>query len=459
MNRRIARLAASAAVASRRHARGRLHRGRGDAVRRRLLRRVPGPVGRRPRPEQRRRDRRPRRPAHGDQRDGHCRPPGRARPTSRRRPRRSVRSSASPRSTPPRSPARCGCRRRRSRSAASPPSPVLEPVDALSVDGYSVGGMSVQRVSGDGDKYYMWYAGVPENEFAQRIYLATSTDGTTWTKEPAPVLDLGAAGSFDSRQLTKPSVIYDAANTAAPVPHVVRGRGRDRAAASATRPPSTAAPGRSVGEVPRRPASPAWPTATGSCSRASSSTTACTSCGTRPTTPTTGAWPTRPRPTASTWKRGGVVFDVGGRQLQPGRVRAGRRAHGERLPHALHRQQDRRRRRHPEQAHQRRQQRRPHLERRATSPSTPPAATTASTATTSRSRRSSATRPTPRIRTRCGTSATIPTPTATTTTASASPTRRTPDSLSQWDKVPGPPATRTTNRSSPSGRRARRSTP
>ena len=52
---------------------------------------------------------------------------------------------------------------------------MLEPVDALSVDGFSVGGMSVQRISGDGDKYYMWYAGVPENEFAQRIYLATST--------------------------------------------------------------------------------------------------------------------------------------------------------------------------------------------------------------------------------------------------------------------------------------------
>ena len=130
------------------------------------------------------------------------------------------------------------------------------------MDGFSVGGMSVQRISGDGDKYYMWYAGVPEDEFAQRIYLATSTDGTTWTKEPAPVLDLGAAGAFDSRQLTKPSVIYDPANTAAPFrmwyaaedeterrrrlrdlpgrPHLDQGRARSC-----------------------RRASPAWPTATG----------------------------------------------------------------------------------------------------------------------------------------------------------------------------------------------------
>lgn len=91
--------------------------------------------------------------------------------------------------------------------------PVLEPVEALSVDGYSVGGMSVQRV---GDAYYMWYAGVPEDEFAQRIYLATSSDGIAWTKEPDPVLDLGAPGEFDSRQLTKPSVVYDPANAAAP---------------------------------------------------------------------------------------------------------------------------------------------------------------------------------------------------------------------------------------------------
>jgi len=92
--------------------------------------------------------------------------------------------------------------------------PVLGPVaPALSVDGYSVGGMSVQRV---GATYYMWYAGVPENEYSLRIYLATSSDGITWTKQPDPVLELGAPGAFDSRQLTKPSVVYDPANVSAP---------------------------------------------------------------------------------------------------------------------------------------------------------------------------------------------------------------------------------------------------
>ncbi len=88
-----------------------------------------------------------------------------------------------------------------------------------------------------------------------------------------------------------------------------RPRTRPRAA-SATRPPWTAAPGPRSARCCRR-ASPAWPTATGSCSPACSSTTASTSCGTPPTTPTTAASPTRPPRTVSSGQRGGVVFDVG----------------------------------------------------------------------------------------------------------------------------------------------------
>ena len=94
--------------------------------------------------------------------------------------------------------------------------PVLSAVAALSPDGYGVGGMCVQRVDAGDGVYYMWYTGVPENEFAQKIYLARSNDGVSWTKEPDPVLSLGATGSFDSRQLGKPSVIYDPTNLAAP---------------------------------------------------------------------------------------------------------------------------------------------------------------------------------------------------------------------------------------------------
>jgi hypothetical protein len=39
-----------------------------------------------------------------------------------------------------------------------------------------------------------------------RIGLATSTDGLAWTKRPNPVLDIGAAGSFDADQVAEPRV-------------------------------------------------------------------------------------------------------------------------------------------------------------------------------------------------------------------------------------------------------------
>jgi len=91
--------------------------------------------------------------------------------------------------------------------------PVLTPPAALSVDGYGVGGMCVVRTD---TEYVMWYTGVPENGFVKTISRATSPDGATWTKDATPVLSLGDAGAFDSRQLGKPWVIYDPANTAAP---------------------------------------------------------------------------------------------------------------------------------------------------------------------------------------------------------------------------------------------------
>lgn len=103
------------------------------------------------------------------------------------------------------------------------PGPVLLPADAVSVDGYGVAGMCVRRVDGPLGRYYMWYTGVPENEHTARIYLATSDNGTAWTRRPqfdpddpareVPLLDVGAPGAFDSRQLGKPTVVYDAAAT------------------------------------------------------------------------------------------------------------------------------------------------------------------------------------------------------------------------------------------------------
>jgi predicted GH43/DUF377 family glycosyl hydrolase len=41
----------------------------------------------------------------------------------------------------------------------------------------------------------------------RRIGTATSTDGTSWTKAPDPILDLGASGAFDDNQVAEPRVV------------------------------------------------------------------------------------------------------------------------------------------------------------------------------------------------------------------------------------------------------------
>ncbi|HEY6000353.1 MAG TPA: hypothetical protein VI078_13775 [bacterium] len=98
------------------------------------------------------------------------------------------------------------------------PDAVLLPAEAISVDGYGVAGMCVRRIDGPLGTYYMWYTGIPENEHTARLYLATSPDGQTWTRQnfdpivptlQLPVLDVGVPGAFDSRQLGKPSVVYN----------------------------------------------------------------------------------------------------------------------------------------------------------------------------------------------------------------------------------------------------------
>ena len=237
--------------------------------------------------------------------------------------------------------------------------PVLSPAAPLSTDGFSVGGMCVQRVEGI---YYMWYTGVPENEYAQRIYLATSTDCLTWTKEPTPVLGLGEAGAFDSRQLGKPSVIYDPANTEAPFRMWYAGEGDEGGSIGY----ATSLDGRvwvKTGEVfapgkigtadSYRVTHPCvlldngvyfmWYTADDSNNKRVAYATS-----------TDGL----------AWQRGGVVFNVAGGNLRHRRLRPGRGpcgpGHAEherrRLPHGLHGEQDRLRRRYPGQAHERHQQ-------------------------------------------------------------------------------------------------------
>ncbi len=57
--------------------------------------------------------------------------------------------------------------------------------------------------------YEMWYAGLgPDDRF--RIGYATSPDGIGWTKPfTSPVMEGGSAGSFDSKGVRSPSVLFD----------------------------------------------------------------------------------------------------------------------------------------------------------------------------------------------------------------------------------------------------------
>jgi hypothetical protein len=86
-------------------------------------------------------------------------------------------------------------------------------------DAYEVHGPSVLKLASN--DYRMWYSGVSPDGYVQRIFEATSTNGTTWNRVQGPltggsVVDVGPSGSFDSHGLVRPSVVYDASSTAAP---------------------------------------------------------------------------------------------------------------------------------------------------------------------------------------------------------------------------------------------------
>ena len=100
-------------------------------------------------------------------------------------------------------------------------SPVLGPNPSLELDNDSVDDPAVVKV---GAQYFMFYAGYAEDGGPSRIFRATSSNGTTWTKydsgdagtAPDPVLDgLNTAGTFDNRGVYGPEVVYDSAAPAA----------------------------------------------------------------------------------------------------------------------------------------------------------------------------------------------------------------------------------------------------
>jgi len=64
----------------------------------------------------------------------------------------------------------------------------------------------------DDTKYHMWYSGCDTLSVGVKIGHATSTDGLTWTKDPAnPVLVSLVTGSWDYPRVELPSVLFDGA--------------------------------------------------------------------------------------------------------------------------------------------------------------------------------------------------------------------------------------------------------
>lgn len=66
-------------------------------------------------------------------------------------------------------------------------------------------GVTTPFVVRQGGRYLMWYAGLKGSE--GRMFLATSMDGLSWTREGL-VLDLGAPGSDDDVRLTEPFIEF-----------------------------------------------------------------------------------------------------------------------------------------------------------------------------------------------------------------------------------------------------------
>jgi predicted GH43/DUF377 family glycosyl hydrolase len=86
------------------------------------------------------------------------------------------------------------------------PAPVLELGPRGAWDEVSLGDPDVVQIDGT---YYLYYLG-EDRARRQRLGVAQSTDGVTWTKlRSNPVLELGDMGHFDERGLGEPAVWRD----------------------------------------------------------------------------------------------------------------------------------------------------------------------------------------------------------------------------------------------------------
>ena len=95
-----------------------------------------------------------------------------------------------------------------------PANPILGPTSSAALDSDSVDDPALAKV---GSTYVMWYSGMPEEGGPPAIFIATSTNGTTWTRGNggAPVVQ-GTPLSFDQDGVFGPDVVYDPADPATP---------------------------------------------------------------------------------------------------------------------------------------------------------------------------------------------------------------------------------------------------
>ncbi len=84
-----------------------------------------------------------------------------------------------------------------------------QPVLTVGEDGeWDCRGVADPYVISFGGRYYMYYLGMDMNN-VQRLGVAASDDGITWTKyQRNPIMDVGVHGAFDEMGLGEPSVIY-----------------------------------------------------------------------------------------------------------------------------------------------------------------------------------------------------------------------------------------------------------
>jgi predicted GH43/DUF377 family glycosyl hydrolase len=92
--------------------------------------------------------------------------------------------------------------------------PVLGPTVSSVLDGDGADDAALAKV---GSTYYLWYAGTAEDGGGPALFLATSADGTTWSRanSGSPVLQ-GTPGAFDEDGVSGADVVYNPVDPSAP---------------------------------------------------------------------------------------------------------------------------------------------------------------------------------------------------------------------------------------------------